>query len=376
MRVQSMEIKGFRNLKKISLEFKEEFPIIAFTGVNGQGKTNLLEALFLMAISKSFRTNENEDLIGFDQDFCSVKADVVRGLRRVTDSFGEQGGDTFNLEMIVTRQPPKKTLKVNGVVKKASDYIGHLNAVFFSPDDIGMIHLSPAVRRRYMDLLLSQLDRDYLEASLKYQLAIKQRNALLKQIADETADAGQLEVWDQQLAGFGLSIMEKRFGVIDKLNTEATRYYEKLSDEPDELKIRYQPSLEKVKTNEDYLTALQKSQKRDIMNGSTQLGPHRDDLVFFCNDHDMASFASRGEWRSLVLTLKFAEIDLLKEKNGFYPILLLDDVFSELDEKRQKYLFNIIKNTQTFITTTHPEFLDVIEGAKQVYEVRDGEIGG
>ena len=143
MRVQSMDIKGFRNLKKISLEFKDEFPIIAFTGVNGQGKTNLLEALFLMAISKSFRTNENEDLIGFDEDFCSVQAEV------------EQGSDNFNLEMIVTREPAKKTLKVNGVVKKASNYIGHLNAVFFSPDDIGMIHLSPAVRRRYMDLLLS-----------------------------------------------------------------------------------------------------------------------------------------------------------------------------------------------------------------------------
>ena len=363
MRIKTRKLKGFRNLKKISLEFSDEFPIIAFTGVNGQGKTNLLEALFLLAISKSFRTNENEDLIGFDRDFCSMQADV------------EQGSNNFDLEMIVTREPAKKTLKVNGVIKKAVDYIGHLNAVFFSPDDIGMIHLSPAVRRRYMDLLLSQLDRDYLEASLKYQLVTKQRNALLKQIADETADASQLEIWDQQLTQFGLFIMEKRFGIIDKLNVEAAQYYGKLSDEPDELKIIYQPSLEKVKTNEDYMSALLKSQKRDIINGSTQLGPHRDDLVFLCNGHDMASFASRGEWRSLVLTLKFAEIDLLKEKNGFYPILLLDDVFSELDEKRQKYLFNIIKNTQTFITTTHPEFLDVIEGAKKVYEVGEGEVG-
>lgn len=362
MRVCSLAIRGFRNIKKLDLDFKKEFPVIAFTGVNGQGKTNLLEALFLSAISKSFRTNENEDLIGFDEDFCSVQAEV------------EQGSDTLKLDLIVTREPSKKTLKVNGVVKRAADYIGHLNAVFFSPDDIGMIHLSPSVRRRYMDLLLSQLDREYLESSLKYQLAVRQRNALLKQIADESADADQLEVWDDQLAQLGLSIMEKRSGVIDRLNAEAAHYYGELSDNSDQLKICYQPSLEKVKTNEDYLAALLKSQKRDVINGSTQLGPHRDDLTFLCNGHDMAAFASRGEWRSLVLTLKFAEIDLLKEKNGFYPILLLDDVFSELDEKRQKYLFNIIKNTQTFITTTHKEFLDVIEGAKQVYEVRDGVV--
>jgi len=362
MRVCSLAIKGFRNLDDLTLDFKEGFPVVAFTGVNGQGKTNLLEALFLLGISKSFRTNENEDLIGFDQEFCSLKAVV------------QQGGDTSELELIVTRQPLKKTLKVNGVVKKAADYISHLNAVFFSPDDIGMIHLSPSVRRRYMDLLLSQLDRDYLESSLKYQLAVRQRNALLKQIADETADAGELEVWDQQLAQFGLSIMKKRQGVIDQLNAEAAQYYGKLTDEPDDLKITYHPSLEKAADEEGYLQALLKSRKRDILNGSTQLGPHRDDLVFYCNAHDMASFASRGEWRSLVLTLKFAEIDLLKEKNGFYPILLLDDVFSELDERRQKYLFNIIKNAQTFITTTHKEFLEVIEGEKQVFEVKGGTV--
>ncbi len=362
MRVRSFAINGFRNLGKLSLDLKEGFPVTAFVGANGHGKTNLLEALFLLAISKSFRTNENEDLIGFEEDFCSLKATV------------QQGDEETELEIIVTRQPPKKTLKVNGVIQKAADYIGHLNAVFFSPDDIGMIHLSPSVRRRYLDMLLSQLDRDYLDASLKYQLVVRQRNALLKQIADETAEAGELEIWDQQLTGSGLKIMEKRQGIIGKLNAEAARYYGKLTDAPDELKITYRPSLEKVKTEEEYLYALQKSRKRDILNGSTKLGPHRDDLMFLCNGHNMASFASRGEWRSLVLTLKFAEIDLLKEKNGFYPILLLDDVFSELDKQRQKYLFNIIKNTQTFITTTHKEFLEVIDGDKQLFEVREGKV--
>ncbi len=358
MRVKSLSINGFRNFKKVSLKFDDGFSVFAFTGANGQGKTNILEALFLLAISKSFRTRENADLIGFNEDHCSLKSDI------------ERGDETLALELIVTREPPKKTLKINGVQKKAADFIGNLNAVFFSPDDIGMIHLSPSIRRRYLDLLLSQLDRDYLEDSLKYQQALKQRNSLLKQIADEQSKEEELDFWDRQLAELALRIMQKRTGVISSINSKASDYYRQVSGHQDELKIQYAPSLE----SENFLETLNKNHSRDIAIGSTQKGPHRDDLVFMCNGHDMASFASRGEWRSLVLTLKFAEIDLLKERKGFYPILLLDDVFSELDERRQKYLFNIIKNTQTFITTTHPEFLEVIEGEKQVYEVGDGMI--
>ena len=357
MRIKSLEINGFRNLKKTALELDSQTKVFALVGENGHGKTNLLEAIFLLAISKSFRTRENEDLIGFDEDFCSLKAEV------------EQGSDTLTLELIITRQPPRKVLKINGVQKKAAEFMGNLNTVFFSPDDIGMIHLSPSVRRRYLDLLLSQLDRDYLETSLKYQQALKQRNSLLKRIADEQAKEEELLFWDGQLADLGLKIMTKRLEIIENINVKASSYYHQVSDQSDELLIQYKPSVEG-----DLLEALKKGHSRDIATGSTNKGPHRDDLAFLCNGHDMAAFASRGEWRSLVLTLKFSEIDLLKESKGFYPILLLDDVFSELDEKRQKVLFNVLKNTQTFITTTHPEFLDVIEGGKEVYSVKDGEI--
>ena len=359
MRVKSLEIDGFRNIKKTSLQFHKDHSLFAFIGANGQGKTNLLEAVFLLAISKSFRTHENEDLISFKEDHCTCKTEV------------ERGEESVNLEVIVTRKPSKKTLKVNGVPKKAADYMGNLNVVFFSPEDIGMIHLSPSVRRRYLDLLLSQLDRDYLETSLKYQHALKQRNALLKQIAEKQAQEKELEFWDQQLAELGSSVMKKRLEVIEEINTKASEYYGNVSNNQDQLKIQYQPSIE---GKSDFLKALSKNHSRDIAIGSTQKGPHRDDLVFMCNDHDMASFASRGEWRSLVLALKFSEIDLLKDKIGFYPILLLDDVFSELDEERQKVLFNILKNTQTFLTTTHKEFLDVIQGPKQVYELSDGKV--
>jgi DNA replication and repair protein RecF len=361
MRIKSLKIEGFRNLKKTSLEFNDEASIFAFTGPNGHGKTNLLEAIFLLSISKSFRSNENLDLVGFDEEYCTLSAEV------------ERGEDTLNLDLIVTKNPPKKTLKINGVQKNAADYIGNFNVVFFSPDDIGMIHLAPSVRRKYLDLLLSQLDRDYLEDSLKYQQAIKQRNALLKQIADGKASDQELDFWDQQLAQLGVRIMEKRTQIVEELNAYASEFYSNVSENKDKLKIKYQPSVEKEGI-EGFLESLLKGRKRDIINGATQVGPHRDDLNFLCNDRDMKSFASRGEWRSLVLTLKFAEIDLLKSKKGFYPILLLDDVFSELDESRQKILFNKLKNTQTFITTTHEEFLGIIEGDFKKYSVIDGVI--
>ncbi len=357
MRVRSIEIKGFRNLKKTSLEFDSSSNVLALVGENGHGKTNILEALFLLSISKSFRTRENEDMIGFDKDFCSLKAEV------------EQGSETFTLELIVTRQPARKVLKINGVQKKAAEFMGHLNTVFFSPDDIGMIHLSPSVRRRYLDLLLSQLDRDYLDTSLKYQQALKQRNSLLKRIMDGQAKEEELTFWDEQLADLGSKIMQKRLVVVENINTKASTYYHQVSGQFDKLTIQYKPS-----ADGDLLPALQKTHSRDIATGNTNKGPHRDDLIFLCNDRDMAAFASRGEWRSLVLTLKFSEIDLLKESKGFYPILLLDDVFSELDDSRQKILFNVLKNTQTFITTTHREFLDVIDGEKTVYGVEEGEV--
>ncbi|MFC1729795.1 DNA replication/repair protein RecF [candidate division KSB1 bacterium] len=362
MRLKSLQINAFRNLKKVELSFDPDQSVFSLVGPNGQGKTNVLEAIFLLAISKSFRTRENEDLINFEWDYCAIKGVV------------EKGEDATELDMVVTRQPLKKTLKVNGVQKKAVDYIGNLNVVFFSPDDIGMIHLAPGVRRRYLDLLLSQLDHEYLEDSLKYQHALKQRNSLLKQIINSGADESELDFWDDQLADFGLKIMNKRKMVVDELNDYASGFYKDVSDNDDDLKIEYFPKLQ-LEDPESIKKTLGKNRSRDIAIGSTQLGPHRDDLIFLCNGHDMSSFASRGEWRSLVLTLKFAEIDLLKKKKGFYPILLLDDVFSELDENRQKYLFNMIKNTQTFITTTHSEFLDVIEGSNQIYKVKNGEIG-
>lgn len=362
MRVQSVHIQGFRNLGKVSLEFDPERNFVAFIGSNGQGKTNILESLFLLGISKSFRTTENEEMVGFDQDFFSVKGEIERKEDRLT------------AEVIMIRKPLKKTLKANGGIKKASDFIGNLSVVFFSPDDLGMVHLSPSLRRRYLDLLLSQLDRDYLENALRYQSALKQRNSLLRQIGDGGAQEGELEFWDQELARNGAVLIGKRLEVIGRIGAFATPYYKEATGTGDALTLEYMPSGSATPDPEMLFGLFKKNHSRDIALGSTQSGPHRDDLRFLCNGHDLASFGSRGEWRSLILTLKFAEIELLKAKNGESPILLLDDVFSELDESRQKTLFNSIAGCQTFITTTHREFLDVIEADKQIFTVENGTV--
>lgn len=362
MFLHSLKITGFRNLGDLHLEFDPAHPLIGFSGANGQGKTNILEAIFMLAISKSFRTRHAEDLIQISQPHFHLSAQV------------RKGEDLLTHELILMRSPEKKVLKINGVPKNALDYIGHFNAVFFSPDDIGMIHLAPALRRQYLDLLLSQFDREYLGLISQYKEVIRQRNALLKQIDEGRAKEPDLEFWDRKIVELGIPIVQKRQELIEELNAFVGAIYQGLTQNRDRFKISYLASVNPQESAEVFLNFLVEGRRRDIAHGSTQWGPHRDDIRFFCNDCPMASFASRGEWRSVVLALKFAEVELLKKKSGFYPVLLLDDVFSELDAERQRYLFGIIKNAQTFITTTHREFFDLLGRPARVYEVEEGRV--
>ncbi|MBU0727751.1 DNA replication/repair protein RecF, partial [Patescibacteria group bacterium] len=356
MRISYIKIKGFRNLKPLELRFDKEKDVFAFIGSNGHGKTNLLEAIYLCALSKSFRTRTNLDLVSFEEDFCSIECSVDRE-------------DAKIVEIIVTREPSQKVLKVNGVKRSGSDFIGLLKAVFFSPDDLSEMAFAPRLRRRYLDVLLSQLDHEYLDKLMRYQESIKNRNALLKKIREGDSSKNELVFWDEQIADFGLYITNRRADLIIQLQTLVKSLYKSISQTEDDLQIIYQSNIGDIQDGHDLLMKITENIDRDIVSGTTQLGPHRDDLQFMINRHDMVYFASRGEWRSLVLALKFAEIQLIEEKTGEKPVLLLDDVFSELDEVRQKYLFEAIKGTQTFITTTHKEFLDGLDVDKVVYKV-------
>lgn len=361
MRINQLKLTGFRNLKKLDLNMGEE-SVFAFVGPNGQGKTNLLEAIYLGALSKSFRSRVNADLVAFDEDFCRIEAGI------------ENADGEKKLELIVTVRPPRKVLKINGVEKKASDFIGTLKAVFFSPDDMSTVSFAPRMRRRYLDVLLSQLDHDYLEDAISYQELVRQRNALLKKIKEGGAGGSELEFWDEKLAAYGWKMTEKRQSLISKLHPLILDQYRLIAKTNDELNIHYLPGAGTADSKEDFLKQIREGCDRDIASGSTQLGPHRDDLRFLLNGHDMAYFASRGEWRSLVLALKFAEISLIEEKTGEKPVLLLDDVFSELDETRQKYLMEAIRGTQTFLTTTHREFLEDMKIDAKIYRLERGMV--
>lgn len=357
MQIQSIKIKGFRNLKGIDLSFEEGVPVHAFVGSNGQGKTNILEAIYLCSLSKSFRTRVNSDLVGFEEDFSSVKIDA----------------DGEKLEVIVTAKPAQKVLKVNGVKKSAPDFIGNLRAVFFSPDDLAHMSFAPKLRRRYLDVVLSQLNQNYLSKLMEYGEACKQRNSLLKAIADGRSGPDELDFWDEKLAQVGSYIAKERGKLIDELQALVNQHYKEISKSESEVAIVYESEVRAVSANE--LQALYKDgRRRDLMTCQTKLGPHRDDLQFLLSERDMAYFASRGEWRSLVLALKFAEIDLIKERTGDNPVLLLDDVFSELDADRQKYLFDATGKSQTFLTTTHKEFIEGLPTSHKVYAVREGAI--
>ena len=357
--IQSLKITGFRNLKKLNLTFDSN--VIAFVGKNGQGKTNILETIYLLALSKSFRSRINTDLIGFEDDFCRLEGQIS-----VPD-------EDMKLEFILTRQPSQKVLKVNGVKKKAADFIGHLKAVFFSPDDLSDMAYAPRLRRRYLDILLSQMDRDYLEALSDYQEVLSQRNALLKRIREGEAQKSELTFWDEKLAGLSYLLITKRQDLLEGLKDKVQNHYKKISGKNNLLRLSYQTSIQNVSSPESVFSILKDYHSLDIASGNTQHGPHRDDILFTLNDHDMMYFASRGEWRSLVLALKFAEVEWIHDQIEDYPILLLDDVFSELDEERQHYLFEAVSNCQTFITTTHREFLEGIKEVK-IFEVSEGQI--
>ncbi len=357
MKIKSLKIKGFRNLKGVDLDFGDGVAIHAFVGSNGQGKTNMLEAIYLCSLSKSFRTRSSADMVGFDQDFSSIK----------------MAAEDRDLEVIITAKPVQKVLKVNGVKKPATDFIGQLKAVFFSPDDLSNMAYAPKLRRRYLDILISQLNQEYLSKLITYNDACKQRNSLLKAIREERAERDELDFWDKKLAQLGSYIAAEREGILSELQDYVSRHYTEISKSDDEVTIVYQSECRGIKSDE-MVTLYKEGQRKDILTAQTRLGPHRDDLQFLLTGKDMADFASRGEWRSLVLAMKFAEIDLIKERTGENPVLLLDDVFSELDAERQKYLFDATGRSQTFLTTTHKEFLSGLSHDYKLHEMQAGKI--
>lgn len=352
MKLLSLELEHFRNYSSLSLSFRNERNIVVL-GENGQGKTNLLEAISVLALSKSFQEVRPENMIQWQDEgsnvaFFRLKANIEskKGLRKLEIVQG------------MNRKIPKM-LKVDEVVVSPSEYLGNFQVVVFTPQDIEMVTHTPQIRRRALNIMISQIDPTYLKSLRQYQQVVKQRNKLLQKIRDEKKGSDELPYWNQLVAEEGSFLIMKRIEVIENLQPHLEKFYEQMNTSPSKLYLQWKKPWESKEQNgltSEFLQALLTQEKRDIEEGATSIGPHREDFIFLLHEKPLALFGSRGECRSAVLAFKLAEMKLIEQRTGDTPVLLLDDVFSELDSSRQRELMKCLSAEQIFITATHLEF--------------------
>jgi DNA replication and repair protein RecF len=360
MKLRKLQLENFRNYNRYSFEFPEKDTITVVVGPNGKGKTNFLEAIYILSIGKSFRTLFQDDLIEWEFDYMRCQCET------------ETQGEINSLEVFYTNYPSKqKNFKKNNVSLKNSEYLGNLVTVLFHPEDLNMLYLSPSYRRKYINILLCQTDKKYLDALSKYKKTLKQRNALLHEIRDKRFKKQptenlekDLDAWDEELIEFGSQIIKKRIELVKFLNKKVQFIFRSISGNKENIEIQYKNRInpDSASIEQTYSTKLKALREKDILHAKTALGPHRDDLIFLINGKEIATTASRGEFRTLLLAIKLCEIQYIKAKINKNPILLLDDVFSELDRKRQTHLLKSIKDCQTIITTTNTQGLEKLAG--------------
>lgn len=334
MIIESIELENFRNYNKLKLKFDSGTNI--FYGNNAQGKTNILESVYVCSTTKSHKGSKDREMIRFGQEESHIRS-VIR-----------KGDLSYRIDMHL-RQNKTKAIAINGVpIRKASELFGIVNIVFFSPEDLSIIKSSPQVRRRFMDAELCQLDKMYLHNLANYNKVLNNRNKLLKDINYSPSLRETLFIWDEQLLKYGREIIDKRKRFIEDLNLIIQDIHFNLSGGKENLSIQYVPSVE----SDVFEKQIIKGREIDILRKMTLLGPHRDDLCFYINDVNIHKYGSQGQQRTSALSLKMAEIELVKKVIKDMPILLLDDVLSELDSHRQNQLLNSIHHVQTLITCT------------------------
>lgn len=344
MHLEQIELQNYRNYEQTTLNFSSSINVLI--GENAQGKTNLIESIYFLAMSRSHRTSRDRELIRWDTDFAKVK-----GLL-------QKKSNSVPLEIILSKRG--KQAKLNHLEqKKLSDYIGQMNVILFAPEDLSLVKGSPSVRRKFIDMELGQMNRLYLYHLSQFQQILKQRNQFLKQArSKKNYDKIYLDVLTEQLATEAAEVLFSRFKFVNQLSDLANEVQKDISNEKETLLITYKTSssIDENMTVEEIFNHLmadyEKSVSQEIDQGTT-IGPHRDDIVFHVNNRNVQTYGSQGQQRTTALSLKLAEIDLMRNMTGEYPILLLDDVLSELDDSRQTHLLKSIQNkVQTFITTT------------------------
>lgn len=366
MYLKKLALANYRNYEQFELEV--DHMVNLFVGSNAQGKTNLLEAIFVLALTKSHRTHQDKELIRWNEDQARIYGEVDKkyGLLKLNLSLSKQG----------------KKAKINGLEqRKLSEFIGSFNVVMFAPEDLEIVKGSPGIRRRFLDMEIGQVHPGYLYDSMQYQKVLQQRNNFLKQVGPgRQLDLTLLEIWNEQLATYGVKIIKKRQSFIKKLQIWAERIHGGITNGQEQLTIRYLPSFDADKTEEEsilfdnFMIKLSHMREQEFRRGTTLIGPHRDDMIFLINGREAHVYGSQGQQRTTALSLKLAELELIREEVGEYPILLLDDVLSELDQNRQTQLIETFQEkVQTFITTTGIESvnIDKLQNAA-VYHVQNG----
>ena len=334
MFIKSVQLEGYRNYDNSTVYFDKGTNVLY--GDNAQGKTNVLEAIYICATTKSHRVSKDKELIGFNRDSARICL------------YLEKSSAEYKID-IVLNSNKSKFIAINGSkIRKATELLGILNVVLFSPEDLSIIKNGPSERRRFIDTELCQLDGIYLYNLSKYNKIMEQRNKLLKDSYVNRELLDTISIWDQQLVTYGNAIITKRRDFTEELKVIVRDIHAKLTNDKENLEIIYEPDV----TEDDFEHELKKNRDKDIKLKVTGKGPHRDDLAFMVNGIDIRKFGSQGQQRTAALSLKLAEIEIVKRMTGHVPVLLLDDVLSELDSNRQNYLLKTIGDIQTIITCT------------------------
>lgn len=368
MFVKTLSVKNYRNYDALTLDSFGNVNLII--GRNAQGKTNLLEALLVLALTKSHRTSKDKELISFGDNQAVVSAEV------------EKKYGTVHLELQLSNMG--KRAKINSLEqRKLSDFVGTLNAVMFAPEDLEIVKGTPGIRRRFLDMEIGQVQPSYLFHLQQYQKVLLQRNNLLKQSFGKGPEVfTMLDIWNEQLAEHGVKIIKKRKQFIRKLQKWAQVIHEGITGGGEKLELSYIPSFGEADEEDEavlfkqFMIKLSQTKDQEIRRGVTLCGPHRDDLAFYINGNEAQVYGSQGQQRTTALSLKLAEIELIHEEIGEYPILLLDDVLSELDTYRQTQLIETFQSkVQTFITATGIESINAsrLQDAS-IFHVQEGQV--
>lgn len=369
MYLSELQLNHYRNYESVDVHFSPDTNVLI--GENAQGKTNLLEAIYVLALARSHRTNTDRELIQWHEDFAKITGLVQRSAGKTP------------LELILSQKGKKA--KVNHLEQaKLSQYIGQLNVVLFAPEDLNIVKGSPAVRRHFIDMEFGQMSSKYLYNISQYKSILKQRNQYLKQLQRRQAkDLVYLGVLSDQLAAYGAEVTVARRQFLQQMEKWAQKLHQEITKDREVLTFKYQSQIPEEQLDQSveelyqqFQTLYEKQQTREVEQGTTLIGPHRDDVQFLVNDKDVQAFGSQGQQRTTALSVKLAEIDLMKAQTGEYPILLLDDVLSELDDLRQTHLLKTFQNkVQTFLTTTSLENVKKeIIATPRVFTVTNGVV--